>query len=323
MAHDHDHDHRGHGHHTHAVSENADVKWLAVALAINAAFMLIEVVAGALAHSLALLSDAAHMLTDAGAIALALVAARLAARQAKGAMTYGFKRAEILSAQANGLTLIILAAFIIYEGIARLINPPEVDGWPVLWLGLAGLVVNAAAAAALARANRQSLNVEGAFKHNLIDAYASLGTAAAAAVILLTGFDRADPIASLLIAGPMLWMGAGLVKASARIFLEAAPEGIDPDAIGHAMAHAPCVREVHDLHVWEVTSGFPALSAHVLVGPGEDCHETRRSLERLLNERFGIEHITLQVDHEGGELLSIQPAQDVRPRSESPRPRSK
>lgn len=303
----HDHDHGGHGHsHAHAVSENTDIKWLAVALVINAAFMLVEVVAGALAHSLALLSDAAHMLTDAGAIGLALVAARLAQRRAKGAMTYGFKRTEILSAQANGLTLVILAAFIIYEGIARLVNPPSVDGWPVLWIGLSGLVVNAAAAAALARANRQSLNVEGAFKHNLIDAYASLGTAAAAVVILVTGFDRADPITSLLIAGPMLWMGGGLVKASARIFLEAAPEGVDPDAIGHAMAAVIHVREVHDLHVWEVTSGFPALSAHVLVGPGEDCHQARRDLEALLHDRFAIDHTTLQVEHEGGELLSIE-----------------
>ena len=300
MAHAHDHTH------AHAVSEHTDARWLTVALAINAAFMLVEVIAGALAHSLALLSDAAHMLTDAGAIALALVAARLAQRKAKGAMTYGFKRAEILSAQANGLTLIILAAFIVYEGIARLLSPPNVDGWPVLWLGLAGLVVNGAAAGALARANRRSLNVQGAFKHNLIDAYASIGTAAAAAVILLTGLDRADPIASLLIAGPMLWMGCGLVKASARIFLEAAPEGVDPDAIGHAMAAVTHVREVHDLHVWEVTSGFPSLSAHVLVGPGEDCHQARRDLEVLLHDRFAIEHTTLQVEHEGAELLSIE-----------------
>ena len=305
MAHNHDHA-GGHDHYSHGVSANTDVKWLAVALAINAGFMLIEVIAGALAHSLALLSDAAHMLTDAAAIGLALIAARLALRRAKGVMTYGFKRAEILSAQVNGLTLLILACFIVYEGIVRLFHPPEVDAWPVFALGLAGLLVNGAAAAALARANRQSLNVQGAFKHNLIDAYASLGTAAAAAVILLTGFDRADPIASLLIAIPMLWMGGKLVWASGRIFLEAAPEGMDPDAIGHAMASIPQVREVHDFHVWEVTSGFPALSAHVLVGPDEDCHETRRQLERLLHDRFHVDHTTLQVEHEGGELLSIE-----------------
>ena len=303
----HDHDHAGeHNHHAHGVSADTDAKWLAVALAINASFMLVEVIAGALAHSLALLSDAAHMLTDAGAIGLALVAARLAQRQAKGTMTYGFKRAEILSAQVNGLTLLILACFIVYEGIVRLIHPPHVDAWPVLALGIAGLVVNGGAAGALARANRQSLNVQGAFKHNLIDAYASLGTATAAVVILLTGFDRADPIASLLIAIPMLYMGGKLVGASARIFLEAAPAGMDPDAIGHSMAGVPHVCDVHDLHVWEVTSGFPALSAHVIVGADHDCHEARRKLERLLHDRFDIDHTTLQVEHEGGELLHIE-----------------
>jgi cobalt-zinc-cadmium efflux system protein len=302
------HGHGGEGH-GHGVAENADVKWLGLALAINAGFMLVEVVAGVLAHSLALLSDAAHMLTDAGALALALVAARLAQRAAKGAMTYGLKRAEILSAQANGLTLLILAAFIVYEAVRRLVDPPAVDAGPVLAIALAGVAVNAAAAVVLARANRQSLNVRGAFQHNLIDAYASLATATAAVVILLSGYDRADPIASVLIAVPMLRMGYGLVKASGRIFLEAAPEGVDPDAIGEAMAGVAHVREVHDLHVWEVTSGFPALSAHVLVGPGDDCHATRRELERLLHERFEIDHTTLQVEHEGGELLTIEAAE--------------
>ena len=188
---------------------------------------------------------------------------------------------------------------------SALTGQPAALAGQVLWIGLAGLAVNAAAALALARANRQSLNIDGAFRHNLIDAYASLGTAAAAGVILLTGFDRADPIASLLIAGPMLWMGGGLVKASARIFLEAAPEGVDPEAIGHAMAGITHVREVHDLHVWEITGGFPALSAHVLVGADEDCHRARRDLEQLLHDRFAIEHTTLQVEHEGSELLSI------------------
>lgn len=283
------------------------MRWLTVALAVNAGFMLVEVLAGALAGSLALLSDAAHMLTDAAAIALALVAARLAQRRAGGTMTYGLGRAEILSAQANGVTLLILAGFIVYEAIRRLVSPPTVDASVVLWVGLAGIAVNAAAALALARANRESLNVRGALQHNMIDAYASLATALAAAVILIAGFQRADPIASLLIAVPMLWAGYGLVKASGRIFLEASPEGIDPDAIGRAMVALPAVHEVHDLHVWEITSGFPALSAHVLVGAGQDCHAARRDLEAMLHERFAIEHTTLQVDHEGGDLVSIEP----------------
>jgi cobalt-zinc-cadmium efflux system protein len=278
----------------------------------------VEVVVAVLAHSLALLSDAAHMLTDAGAIALSLVAARLAARPAKGAMTYGLKRMEILSAQANGLTLLILAAFITYEAIQRLFSPPEVRGGLILVVALVGIAVNLAATWTLAKANRQSLNVEGSFQHILTDLYAFIGTAIAAGVILLTGFDRADPIVSLFIAALMVRSGAGLVRASARIFLEAAPQGVDPDAIGQALVHQPGVVEVHDLHVWEVTSGFPALSAHVLVDRDADCHATRRALDTLLLDRFQIEHTTLQVDHQGGELLDIelpeQREQRVKPR---------
>ena len=294
------------GGHSHGVSAQTDLRWLTVALAINAGFMLVEVAVGVIASSLAVLSDAAHMLTDAGAIGLALYAARLARRRPKGALTYGLGRAEILSAQANGLTLLILACFIVYEAARRLVHPPAVEASLVLAIGLAGVVVNLAAAVALARANRESLNVEGAFQHNLIDAYASVATAVAAAVILITGFERADPIASVLIAVPMLRSGYKLVKASGRIFLEASPEGLDPDQIGRAMAALPGISEVHDLHVWEVTSGFPALSAHVLVPAGSDCHAKRRELDRLLHDRFGIEHTTLQVEHEGGELLHLE-----------------
>jgi cobalt-zinc-cadmium efflux system protein len=299
--------HHSHAGHSHAVSTDADLRRLTVALAINVAFMAIELLAGVLASSLALLSDAAHMLTDAGAIGLALFVARLARRRPEGAMTYGFGRAEILSAQVNGLTLVILSAFIVYEAVRRLIAPPHVEASLVLAVGLAGVLVNAAAALALARAERRGLNVEGALKHNLIDAYASAVTALGACVILLWGFERADPIASLLIAAPMILSGAGLVKASGRVFLEAAPEGIDPEQVGFAMAAQPGVIEVHDLHVWEVTSGFPALSAHLLVARERDCHELRREVEGMLEERFGIGHTTLQVEPEASELLEIEP----------------
>jgi cobalt-zinc-cadmium efflux system protein len=299
--------HATHVAHAHAVSSDADLRWLAAALAINVAFMAVELAAGIVASSLALLSDAAHMLTDAGAIALALFAARLARRRPGGAMTYGFGRAEILSAQVNGITLMILSAFILYEAIRRLASPPQVQGSLMLAVGLAGVLVNAGAAWALARAERRSLNVQGALRHNLIDAYASLATALAATVILLWGFQRADPIVSLLIAAPMLIVGWRLVKASARVFLEAAPEGVDPEQIGYAMASEPGVIEVHDLHVWEVTSGFPALSAHLLVARESDCHELRRRVERTLRERFGLEHTTLQVEHEASRLLDIEP----------------
>jgi cobalt-zinc-cadmium efflux system protein len=297
--------HHGHGH-EHRVSASADVRKLALALALIVGFMAVEVVAGIVAGSLALLSDAAHMLTDAAAIGLSLVAARLAARPARGPMTYGLGRAEILSAQANGVTLLVLAAFIAYEGIRRLVSPPDVDGALVLAVALAGIAVNAGAAWILGRAERRSLNVEGSFQHVVTDLYAFVGTAVAAVVILATGFDRADPIASLAIAALMVRSGYALVRSSGRIFLEAAPEGLDPEAVGTALAGQPGVVEVHDLHVWEVTSGFPALSAHVLVGRDTDCHAARLSLETLLHDRFGLHHTTLQVDHAGGELLQIE-----------------
>src|SRR5918911_5031903 len=298
--------HHGHGH-EHGVSASADVRKLALALALILGFMAVEVVAGLVAGSRALLSDAAHMLTAAAAIGLSLVAARLAARPARGPMTYGLGRAEILSAQANGVTLLVLAALIAYEGIRRLVAPPDVDGALVLAVALAGIAVNAGAAWILGRAERRSLNVEGSFQHVVTDLYAFVGTAIAAGVILATGFDRADPIASLAIAALMVRSGYGLVRASGRIFLEAAPEGLDPDAIGTALARQAGVVEVHDLHVWEVTSGFAALSAHVLVGRDTDCHAARLALETLLHDRFDLHHTTLQVDHEGGELLQIEP----------------
>jgi cobalt-zinc-cadmium efflux system protein len=302
------HDHAHHVHH-HGPSPDADRRWLAVALAIIVAFMVVEVVAGILADSLALLSDAGHMVTDAAAIAAALVAARLAARPAGGRFTFGLGRAEILSAQANGATLLVLAGVIAVEALQRLWNVPDVDGAFVLVVGLIGACVNIAAAMALGRAERRSLNIEGARVHVLTDLYASLAAALAGAVILVTGFDRADAIASLLVASLMLIGGWRLLRDAGRVLLEGAPEGIDPQAIGNAMAAWPGVVEVHDLHVWEVTSGFPALAAHVLVKPGDDCHGVRRSLQAMVDERFGIAHVTLQVDHApaGDRLLEIQP----------------
>lgn len=312
MGHDHDHG-GGHEGHSHGVSADADRGKLAIALGLIVGFMAFEVAVGIIANSLALLSDAAHMLTDAGAIGLSLVAIRLAAKPAGGQMTFGFKRAEILSAQFNGATLLVLGLLIIYEGVRRLVEPPDVAGTAVLVVALVGIVVNLAATWTLSRANRRSMNVEGAFKHILTDLAAFIATAIAGGVILATGFHRADGIASLIVAAIMLTAAYGLLKSSGRVFLEAAPEEVDVEAIGQAMAAQPGVAEVHDLHVWEVTSGFPALAAHVLVGDGADCHDARRRLERLLAERFEVEHTTLQVEHEGGELLSIeQPEQQER-----------
>ena len=179
----------------------------------------------------------------------------------------------------------------------------------MLVVGLLGACVNLAAAAALGRAERRSLNVEGARLHVLTDLFASLAAAVAGAVVLVAGFNQADAIASLLVAALMLVSGWRLLRDSGRVLLEGAPEGIDPQAIGRAMAAHPGVVEVHDLHVWEVTSGFPALAAHVLVRPGDDCHGVRRSLQAMVGERFDIEHVTLQVDHApaGDRLLEIEP----------------
>jgi cobalt-zinc-cadmium efflux system protein len=299
------HPHPWHG---RDLRSEADSGRLVRTLALMVAFLAAEVAIGVLAHSLAVLSDAAHMLADAAAIGFSLVALRLAARPARGALTFGLKRVEILSAQANGVTLLVLAAFITYEAIDRLVSPPTVRAGLVLAVALLGIILNLAAVRTLAGANRDSLNVQGSFQHVLTDLYGFIGTALAAVVILLTGFQRADPIASLFIAGLMARSAYFLLKASGRVFLEAAPRGLDPRAIGRALVALPGVVEVHDLHVWEVTSGFPALSAHVLVGSEEDCHAARRSMEAMLHARFGLDHTTLQVDHAGAELLEIQPA---------------
>jgi cobalt-zinc-cadmium efflux system protein len=294
--------------HSHAPAPDADRRWLGVALGLILAFMAVEVVAGVLADSLALLSDAAHMLTDAGSIGLALVAARLAARPPGGGFTFGLGRAEILSAQVNGATLLVLAGVIAWEAVGRLGDPPEVEGLVVLVVGLVGAGVNVAAAWALSRAERRSLNVEGARAHVLADLYASLGAALAGLLVLTAGLQRADVVVALLVAALMVRSAFSLLGQATRVLLEGAPRGIDPDAVGHALASHPGVSEVHDLHVWEVTSGFAALSAHVLVPAGEDCHARRAELERLLAERFGLEHTTLQVEHEArGGLLEIKP----------------
>jgi cobalt-zinc-cadmium efflux system protein len=282
--------------HAHA-DRTASRRALAIALVLILAFMAGEVVAGVLAHSLALLADAGHMLTDAAALAAALVAAGLASRPARGVWTFGLGRAEILAAQGNGITLLLVAAWIVYSAVRRLVSPTTVHGGVVLGVALAGVVVNLAATLVLARADRSSLNVRGAFLHVATDLVAFAGTAVAGALVLATGWNRFDPIAGLLVAVLMVRSSWSLLRESGRVFLEGAPTGLDPDAVARALAEDPDVIEVHDLHVWTVTSGFPALAAHVLVTPDVDCHGARRRLERLLEQRFGLEHTTLQVDH--------------------------
>lgn len=286
-----------HAHHHHAPGPDADRRWLWLALLLLLAFMAVEVVVGILAGSLALITDAGHMLTDAAAIALALLAMHLARRPARGSYTWGWKRAEILSAQVNGITLLLLAAWFLFEAARRLLDPPAVHGAAVLVTALVGIGVNLVAVWLLARADRRSLNIEGSFQHVLTDLYAFIATAIAGAIIWLTGWNWVDALAAAVVAVLMLRAGYALVRDAGRIFLEAAPRGIDPDAVCSAMRAAPRVTGVRDLHIWEVTSGMPALSAHLYFHPDADCHDGRRDVAAMLRERFDIHHVTLQTDH--------------------------
>jgi cobalt-zinc-cadmium efflux system protein len=296
------HDHA----HGQARGGGDDARRLGLALALIVAFMAGEVVAGVLAHSLALLSDAAHMLTDAGALAMSLVVLRLAAQPVRGNRTFGLRRSEILSAQANGAALLVLGGLIVYGAVRRLVSPPDARGGVILVVALVGIGVNVLATWQLAGANRQSLNVEGSFQHVLNDLYAFVATAIAGAVILATGWVRADAVAALFVAALMLRSSWRLLRDSGRVLLDIAPSALPVVEIGTAMASHPGVVQVHDLHVWEVTTEFPTLSAHVLVEPGADCHGIRRELEALLGDRFGLEHTTLQVEHASAKLVQIR-----------------
>jgi len=268
---------------------------LALALALIVGLMVGEVVFGVVAGSLALLADAGHMLTDAAALGLALVAASLGGRPARGRWTFGFRRLEILAAHVNGITLALVGVLIVYTAIQRLVNPPTVRGGVLLVVALAGIAVNLVAAALLQRPSRESLNIRGAFLHVATDLAAFVGTAVAGALILATGWDRFDPIASLVVAGLIFWSSFSLLRESTRILLEVAPD--EPREVAGEMLAVPGVVEVHDLHVWTVGSGFPSVSAHVLVEPGADCHAIRLQLASLLRDRFGLSHSTLQVEH--------------------------
>ena len=268
-----------------------------MALALILGHLVAEGAAGIVAHSLALLADAGHMVTDAAALALALVAATVARRPPGGSWTFGFRRVEILAALANGITLALVGIWIVFAAIQRLVSPPEVRGGVVLVVALVGVAVNLGAAVVLAAPSRRSLNVRGAFLHVTTDLAAFAGTALAGALILVTGWNRLDPLASLLVAGLIFWSSALLLRDSSRILLEVSPGETAPRDVAAAMLGVPHVRDVHDLHVWTVGSGFPALSAHVLVDPEADCHEARRALAAMLLERFDLEHTTLQVEH--------------------------
>jgi cobalt-zinc-cadmium efflux system protein len=268
---------------------------LALALGLIVGLMAGELVFGFVAGSLALLADAGHMLTDAAALALALGAATFAGRPAQGRWTFGFRRLEILAAHVNGITLLVVGVVIVYTAIRRLVEPPDVRGGVVLVVALAGVAVNLVATALLLRPSRGSLNVRGAFLHLATDLAAFAGTALAGALVLATSWDRFDPLASLAVAALIFWSSFSLLRESTKILLEMAPD--EPREVAGEMLAVPGVVEVHDLHVWTVGSGFPSVSAHVLVEPGADCHAIRLQLANLLNKRFALSHSTLQVEH--------------------------
>lgn len=309
MGHDHSHpghSHPGHSHGGHSHGAGAGKRALAFVFALTAGFLVLEVVGGLLTGSLALLADAGHMASDAVSLGLALFAVWLAERPATPQRSFGYKRAEILAALANGVTLVAVSVWIFVEAFRRVQDPPEILGGWMMAVAVAGLVINVAGAIVLSRSGGDSLNVEGALRHVLADLMGSVGVIAAAGVILLTGWRYADPLISVAIGVLVLGSSWKLLRDSTNILLEATPRGINAEKVGRSMASVAGVEEVHDLHIWTITSGFPALAAHVLVGQDEDCHARRRDLETLLARDFGIEHTTLQVDHSGDHLASLQ-----------------
>lgn len=286
--------------HTHGVAVDANSRYLAIALALIVGFMIVEVTVAVFSGSLALLSDAGHMLTDAAAIVGSLIAIRLAAKPGNARWTFGFKRAEILSAAINGITLVVISGIVTVEAVQRLITPPEVDGGPVLAVAILGVAVNLVAVWVLAKANRTSLNVEGSFQHILTDLYGFIATVIAGLVILVTGFTRADSIASLIVVVLMLHAAWGLLKDSGRILLEGTPDGMDLADVRSHLLETPHVLDVHDLHVWTVTSDLPALSAHVTLTDEcfQDGHAPRvlDELQACLVGHFDVEHSTFQLE---------------------------
>jgi cobalt-zinc-cadmium efflux system protein len=292
----------GHSH-GHAPSRHADRRYLGGALVLIAVFMVGEVVAAVAAGSLALLADAGHMLTDAGALGIAIWATRLAERPATDVWTFGFKRAEILSAAVNGIALLVIATLVTAEAVDRLLHPSHVKGPVLVVVALIGIAVNLCATWVLAKANRASLNIAGAFAHLLTDLWAFIGTAIAGVVIVVTGFERADAIASLVIVALMLRAAQRLLRDSGRVLLEAAPVAVDLTDVRLHLLQAPHVTDIHDLHAWVVTSDLPALSAHVVVSDQcfADGHAPQilDELQACLLGHFDVEHSTFQLEPPG------------------------
>jgi cobalt-zinc-cadmium efflux system protein len=280
-----------------------------IALAINGGLLLAEAVGGLITGSLALLADAGHLLSDVGAIVLALIAARLAALPAAGRRTFGYQRSEVLAALVNGLVLVGVSVAIAVAAIGRFSDPPAIEGGGVLVLGLLGLAGNLAATWVLARGQREDINLEGVLRHSVADALGSVGVVFAGAFVLLGGSPVIDPIVGLLIAALVFASSWRLIKEPFDVLMEAAPADLDVEALGAALCSEQGVRSVHDLHAWTVTSGFGAVAAHVVVSRECDRDLVRQRLELTLRERFGIEHTTLQMEEEADQgLLRVENA---------------
>jgi cobalt-zinc-cadmium efflux system protein len=279
------------------------------ALWINVGLLLAEAVGGFVTGSLAVLADAGHLLSDAGSIVLALIAARLAGLPAAGRRTFGYQRSEVLAALVNGLLLVVVSVAVAIAAVGRFSDPPAIDGWGVLALGAFGLAGNVAATVVLAGGQREDINLEGVLRHSAADALGSIGVVVAGAFVLLGGSPIVDPIVGLLIAALILASSWRLIKEPVDVLMEAAPAGLDVDAVGAAICREEGVRSVHDLHVWTVTSGFGAIAAHVVVAQNSDRDLIRRRLELTLRESYGIEHTTLQMEEEATqELLRVENA---------------
>ena len=290
------HDHSHHHDHSHPDAGSRALRW---ALFLNGGFFLIEAVAGFLTGSLALLSDAVHMLSDVGALVLALLAAKLAEWGVSRARTFGLKRAEVLGGFLNALTQLGACAYIIYEAVERLQGgPPEVPGWPILVVGVIGLAINLGSAWALYRAGGDNLNIRGALIHMLADALGSVGAIVAAGLVLV-GFPAADPLVSLLIAGLVLWGTWGLLRDSVRVLLQLPPPGFDVPKLTDLLLADPEVQAVHDVHVWTLDGHKPIVSAHASLMDPVNSEAVLKRLTRALQEQLKVHHSTLQLEPPG------------------------
>jgi cobalt-zinc-cadmium efflux system protein len=287
-----------HCHHDH---QHANQRRLTVALTLAAGYCVAEAVGGWLTNSLALLADAGHMLSDVAALGLSLFAAWIARRPPTSRRTFGYYRAEILAALVNGATLVGITLMIFVEAYRRLHEPPEVAGAAMMTIAVGGLVVNLLGLAILSGGRQNNLNIRGAWLHTLTDALGSVGAIAAGAIIWVFQWNLADPLASSFIGLLVIYSSWMLLSEALAVLMEHVPRGIDPDHVRDAMIGVPGVAEVHDLHIWTITSGLDSLSAHVVAVDYGDTESLLRDLRETLHNQFGIEHITIQIEPTGFE----------------------